>query len=1148
MSRSRIRFFASCPMWRVAAISAIAFSTAGVALAQFDTASVLGFVRDTSGAVLANSTVSLVNTQTGQKVTVQTDAQGQFSFASVQVGSYQVDATANGFEETITDPFSVNVNARQRVDVQLKVGSQAQTVTVSGAASQLQSETSDSGTIVPTVGVRELPLNGRAYADLAALAPGVRRNSLENQSVTSRDASFNVNGERSEFNNFLLDGLDNNSYGTSNQGFSNQTIPPSPDAINQFQVETNNYSAEFGRASGAVINVSINSGTNSLHGRVWEYNRNTDFNAQGPFVAPTNAATGKQAQPTLVRNQFGGALGGPILKDKLFFFADFEGLRQSQGSYVISTVPTANQRAGIMVDSKGNPVALHDPVLGTSYANGQIPMAAWTPLAQLVVAALPAPNINAFTNNYATIANSSLEDNKGDGRLDYVFSNKTTIFGRYSQHYADIVDLNPIPGAAGGTSGYNGNIHVYNKDIAAGVTHAFSSNQILDARLGFTWTQGGKTPYLSGTANSLEVQAGIPGLPTDPTTVRALSSENITNFTGLGGQSSSPQFQNPFTINPKVNYSFLEGRHDIKVGFEWLSLNTEIDDFNPVYGSESYNGAFSQYQSATATACPTATTCGTADSGAKQDVYLADFLFGARSTYQLNNFVIQNQHQMMSMAYVQDDFKVSPALTINAGLRYEYGTAPVVDGNRLSNFSFTSPTTGTLIQASNGSAFNRALVHNPSLDFAPRFGLSYQVNPKTLIRSAYGLSFDQFNREGGENLLAYNGPAVVSTTVSSQTPEQAYKGTGTPEATCTDQNYANCFRTVAQGYPTGFASTANYSTATSEVRYVPKNIPTGYVQTWHFDVQREVASNTVLTVSYVGSHGVHLWVLADQNQSNFNAPGGTLGVDARRPITGFTTVEVSLPDGFLSYNGLQTKLEHRFANGLYLLNSFTWSHAEDNAAGHLDTPNGDNSRINIRNPLYDRGLSAYNQQLNETLSVVYDLPFGHQRMFGAHTSSLVNYLLGDWQLTAINSASSGQPINLNYTASNTQTVSSLLVYRPNVTGKVVAPSSAHVKTNTSVTGYFNTANVSAPTGVNPFGNAQRNSVYGPDYNDLDMGLHKAFSLWNENSKLDIRGEAFNILNHVNYNAPAYNVSSSSFGSITSALPPRQLQVAAKIIF
>src|SRR3569833_871098 len=518
-----------------------------IAWAQFETSAVLGFVRDSSGAPIANGKVTLVNVSTGITTAATTDNDGHFQFPDIHVGRYKITASAAGFSDSVTDPFAVNVSTRQRVDVTLRPGSVAETVVVSGAATQLESETSSTGTMISETQVHDLPLNGRAYGDLMSLAPGVRRNNLENQSVTSRDASYNVNGQRSEFNNFLLDGLDNTAYGTSNQGFSNQAIPPSPDAINQFRVETNNYSAEFGRASGAVITVSIDSGTNNLHGKLWEYHRNTIFNAIGPFAPPVNKLTGKSQKAELIRNQFGGAIGGPIIRDRLFYFADYEGNRQVQAQYAAATVPTDLQRQGVFQTTTGAAVPLRNPITGVVYANGIVPQSDWTPLAVSVINALPSPNVSGFSNYYVSFPRATLTDNKGDGRLDYTWSTKTTIFGRYSDHKGDIVDATSIPGVAG--DGGNGTIHAYNRQIAAGIKFAFGPSSTLDARIGFTWTHGGKAPYLAG-QESLNTQAGVPGLPTANTVVRRLSNENMKNYSTWGAQTSIPQFQNPFVINP----------------------------------------------------------------------------------------------------------------------------------------------------------------------------------------------------------------------------------------------------------------------------------------------------------------------------------------------------------------------------------------------------------------------------------------------------------------------------------------------------------------------------------------------------------------------------------------------------------------------
>jgi hypothetical protein len=1102
--------------------------SASFSIAQFDTSAVLGFVRDSSGAPIPGSKVTLVNLATGVTLTATTDGEGHFQFPDVHIGRFKVSASAPGFSDSVTDPFAVNVNTRQRVDVTLKPGSVSETVTVSGAATQLESETSSIGTVISETQVHDLPLNGRAYGDLMSLAPGVRRNNLENQSVTSRDASYNVNGQRSEFNNFLLDGLDNNAYGTSNQGFSNQAIPPSPDAINQFRIETNNYSAEFGRASGAVINVSINSGTNQVHGKLWEYHRNTIFNAIGPFAPPINKLTGKSQKPALIRNQFGGAVGGPILHDRLFFFGDYEGNRQVQATYATATIPTDLQRQGIFQTTAGAPVPLRNPITGTVYANGIVPQTDWTPLATLVIAALPAPNVAGFSNNFASFPRATLTDDKGDGRLDYILSTKTAIFGRYSDHKGDIVDATSIPGDAG--DGGNGTIHAYNRQIAAGITHSFSPSSTLDARIGFTWTHGGKAPYLAG-RQSINVDAGIPGLPTDKAVIRRLSNESVKNFSTFGAQTSNPQFQNPFVINPKINYSLIKSHHSMKFGWEYLAINTEVDDFNPVYGGETFSQGFSQNGG------------GTSDAGAAAAAFLTDFLTGARDSYQLNNFRIVNYHQYMNYFYFQDDWKLLPSLTVNVGMRYELVTPQFTDGNHLANFD---PTSNTLIQASSGSLYKRALVQTPKLDFAPRLGFAWQLNPATVIRAAYGISYDQFNREGGENLLAYNGPYIINSTVNQVAP---FAFTGTKQSLCAGDTYVGCFRTVAQGYPSNFVDPSNFKTTIAQTRYIPKDIPTGYVQGWHFDVQREITKDTVFTGSYIGEHGVHIWVLADLNQAGANATGGTLSVQARRPIPAFTTIEESIPAGFLNYNALQAKLEHRFSGGLYLLNSFTWSHAIDNASGHLDTPNNDTSRVNLANLNGERGQSAYNQPINNTLSLVWDLPIGHGRKFASNMPRALDMALGGWELTGINTDTSGQPVNLIYSPSAAFQLSPLLNQRPNVSGNPVNPKASWIKTSTALNGYLNTANVTNPTDVShPYGNAGRNSLRDMTFNQFDLGLHKSFRLWNEHSSFDLRGEAFNVLNKVNYMAPNSNRSSGSFGSITSAFPPRQLQVAGKLSF
>ena len=623
---------------------------------------------------------------------------------------------------------------------------------------------------------------------------------------------------------------------------------------------------------------------------------------------------------------------------------------------------------------------MRNPITGQIYSNGVIPFNDPTvsPFAKGVLAALPTANLpgGVFANNYASQPADTITDNKGDVRVDQTFSAKTTAFARYSEHKVGILSPPNIQGPAGGNS--NGSVQIFNQQIAGGLTRVLTQNAIVDARFGFTRTDGGKFPY-GQTLPSL--MAGIPGLPTDPTVVRSLNVQSVNGYSQFGNQGSNPQFQNPYIYNPKVNFTFLHGRNSYKIGYEYQAIFTTVDDFNPVYGQSTYNNGYSSV------GVTSSQLSGSQDIGFKDAAYLGDFLFGAQNSYQLNNFSIVHLNQRMHFMYLQDDVRVTSKFTVNAGLRYELVTPQWESGNQLANFS---PATNSLITASPGSIYNRALVNMPKLDFAPRIGFAYSIDPKTVVRSAYGINYAQFNREGGENLLVYNLPFVVNTNIN-QVPLN-----GNPMivgknglATCTTAQAAatyapgpaTCFRTTTQGFPTGFTSPSVVtpaSYANTQARYIPANLPTGYVQSFQVTLQRQITGASTFEVAYVGEHGVKLQVLADYNQAAANPVTATCNStvttgcimnlllnNGSRPLKTFPTIEETLPAGFLSYNSLQTKYEHRTAHGLYLLNSFTWSRAIDNASGHLDTNAGDNSRINLANPLGDRGVSGYNQPLNE---------------------------------------------------------------------------------------------------------------------------------------------------------------------------------------
>jgi hypothetical protein len=1067
-----------------------------VVLAQFETATVLGTVKDASGAVVSGSKVTLENVQTGISATTQTDASGNYIFLNVRIGAYRVKAEAAGFKVAIAEEFTVTVNARQRVDLTLSVGDITQTVEVREAAAALETESSDRGQIVGRQTIVNLPLNGRAYADLALLAPGVRKSA-----IADRESSFNVNGLRSSLNNFQVDGVDNNAYGTSNQGYSNQVVQLNPDAVAEFKVQTNNYSAEFGRAGGAIINVSVRSGTNEFHGSAWDFLRNTKLNAVG-FFKPS------LGKPVFQQNQFGAALGGPVRKNQTFFFADFEGTRRVTRQLGFATLPTMEQRAG----NFGAPVM--NPYTREVYSNGVIPASAITSFAQKVFKDLPAPTRPGLSNNYDNLPRVPTADNKGDGKLDHYFSSRLTGFFRYSHREYNQTD-NPLIPLPLGISTSQGNVHIVNKQGAGGITYTLSPSALLEFRLGVTKTIGGKWPLQLGMPSAQELY-GIPGLPTDKSITGGLHTQNITGYSGLGRRSSVPQFQNPFLVNPKVNFSKILSRHTMKFGYEFQTIHTEINDFSPQYGSDTYGGQFSRPSGVSA-----------------NNIYnVADFIFGARSAYALTTFVVVNYRQRMNFLYFQDDIKLAPRLTLNVGARYEYSTPQWEADNRLSNFDPAGP---RLVLAKGGGIYDRALVHPDRNNWAPRVGFAFNLTPKTVLRSGYGISYIHFNRLGGENILSYNGPTVIEVSIS-QLPAN--------RLCAADEASPNCFRTAMMGLPQNLITPERYSPLTARTNYTPADNRTAYVQSWHLTVQRELARDLVLDVAYVGNRGLKLMILGDYNQARPNNPGENLVLQSRRPIQTFGYIQISWGGGVSTYNALQTKLERRFSSGLYLLNSFTWSKVIDNAPGHLEVYNGDNSRVNYHDLKNNKGPGSYNQPFNNTTTLVYDLPYGKGRKFGSAAHPLLNGVAGGWRLTLINAMTSGQSVNLTYSPTAQFQVSTVLSPRPNLLGDPMAPEGQR-----SIDNYFNKNNVVIPTNpLFPFGDAGRNIVSTYPFYQADLGLHKEFPVWKENWKLELRGEFFNLLNKTNFGAPDSNRSNSGFGTIRSTQPARVIQFALKLGF
>lgn len=1154
-------------VWRFLLIIFILMFTSYRLIAQFDSGAVLGTIKDPSGAAVTTASVQLLDIAKGLTVIRQTDSVGNYEFDNIRPGQYSITVTAPGFAKSKTDPFTVNVGARQRVALTLNLGEDTQSVTVSGAASQLETDSSDRGVTIQGAEAVTLPLNGRSYADLSVLVPGVRKSLIDTvASNPPRDASYNVNGLTSQSNNFELDGIDNNAYQEANQGYSNQAVVLSPDAIQEFKVQTDNFSAEYGRAGGAIINATTRSGTSSFHGGAYDYLRNTKLNAFGPFY-------GTGVKPTLVQNQFGGTFGGPILKSKLFFFTDYEGLRSVAHLLTTATLPTQAELNGLFTSdgtSSGTPVPVQNPYTGKVYSNGQVPLTDpnINPVALTVFKLLPTPNIPgaALTaSNYQYLPASTTTDDKGDGRADFILNSNQSGFFRYSQRAVQFFQPPSFPGAAGGNN--NGTLYARTRQIAAGYNWILSTSSILELRFGQTWTASGKSPAYLGQPNLL---AGIPNVPQDPSYTGGLNTQSVTGFTAFGEQATNPQFTNPTQANPKVNYTWIKGKHSLKVGYEYGWLAQAISDFHPKFGSDSYSGQFSS----------------TGKTTTPQAANLTDFLFGARNNYSLNAVNEVNYLRYWHMGYIQDDWKPLPKLTVNAGLRYEFVTPNYEEKNQILNFD---PINQQLLHAGAGSDINsvvpghiyklhyvggnslgdRALVNPDYKNFGPRLGFAYQVLPGTVIRGGYGISYAYLFRFGGEGLLAYNGPNNYSATLPvNQTPSQGL-------CTSLTQDPTTCFRRTQDGYQTNFAGPTNFTTTRAQTRYQPQNFKNGYVQAFHLSIQQQLPQKATLEISYVGNHAVHIAALEDYNQARLCTAAeisggnctatGSASLLNRRPIQNFTDILTESNAGFLIYHSLQTKLERRFSNGLFLVNSFTWSRGINNSSADLEANNGDSAVVNIANTAGDRGPSGYNQPLNNTTSIIVDLPFGHGRRWGSSASSWQQQLVGGWQLTGINIVTSGVPINLTYTANTNQvvsTTSSVYSLRPNLVSNVQAVYGHNlVKTASGLGGFFNPAAVSGPSGSQLFGNSGRNNLQGPAFAQLDLAAHKKFALLTDQQTLEFRIEAFNIFNSTNYISPSTNIGTvsatgilspnASFGTFTgstSVFPSRQVQLALRLAF
>lgn len=1074
----------------------------GAAHPQQETATITGEVKDASGSVVPKAEISVTNTETNFNLKSLSNDQGYYVIPSLKPGPYSIVAEKAGFRKYIRNGVTLQVNQAIRIDVNLEVGELSSVVEITQAATLLETENSSRGSVIDQKKIVDLPLNGRDYNQLALLSPGVLPGTPRLASVNFKGV-LNVNGNRAFNNVFLLDGVDNISYSNSFRGENVQLVQPSIEALQEFKIQTNAYSAEFGRSSGAVVNATIKSGTNSVRGAAYEFLRNDVLDANNFFSNALGAP-----KPRRQRNQFGAAVGGPVIKNKTFWFADYEGLRDREGVPRVRQVPTAEEKAGLFGSAVVDPFTAGRAEFSRNAAGRWvIPESRWDPVGAAIVKLIPNPNVPNSTIFASTPVTQTRQD-QFDVRVDHQFAANLTLFGRYS-----FVDTNtfrpaPLPGLAEGSfnDAFGSNLN-RSQGLAVGVTWTMTPSLVGDFRLG--WTRGN---YFTNPPNfgvDGAAQIGLKNVPNDRSIVGGVPKVNIQGFDAVGRHTSTPQFQTPRSLNPRATISWNHRAHFIKFGGEFLHVQTRINDLNATIGRMNFENRFTNRA-------------------------VGDLLLGLPSQLALTSFTVMDQSQNMQFYFLQDDYKVTSKLTLNVGLRYEYATPPLEKSNQFANFD---PATGKEFFARDGDIFDRALIHPDRNNFAPRFGFAYSPTSRWVIRGAYGVFFTHTVRQGREGLLGFNPPFLVDNLLQTTVTGAAAIAGAAP------------FRLI-NGYPAGLLDPTTLS-PTVQRRGQDPNQRTPYIQQYNFGVQYELMKNLLLDVAYVGNKGTKLNGFRNLNQRGVIQLANGSQAAGARPYPAFGDIQWMENRVGASYNSLQTRLEKRFSGGLTGLVSYTWGKALTGAPDHISTSGGgagvDTGTFREpqdgNNVRADRGLAEFDIKHRFVASYIYELPFGRSRRFGNDWNRPVDLVLGGWQITGIHSLQSGLGLTANLGGASVLNIGGERRARPNLVGDPVLPDSER-----TLSRWFNTNAFAAfDPAPQAFGGAGVGIMRGPGSINFDFTLAKNFNL-TERRYFQFRTELFNAFNRANFGPPNIARDSTGFGQILSASNARIIQFGLKFYF
>jgi len=1117
-------------MRTILAVSILIMAFGLNAMAQVTTGTILGTVRDPSGAVVPGVQIVITESSKGISKTYTTDTSGAFTAPFLIPGTYDVSAEITGFKTQVQTGVILQVDQKARVDFTLEIGSSSETISVESSAPLVRTASSELGEVIEQRAISELPLNGRNFATLVYLSPGITPGQQgENLSGAStfnpRGASnFNALGSQANGNAWLIDGIDNNEY-----TFNTVIVMPTLESVREFKVLTGTYSAEFGRGFG-VVSVSTRSGGKEYHGTVFEYLRNDVFDARPYFLLPT------QKKTPLRRNQFGAAFGGPVKipwlydgQNRTFFFADYAGLREVKGSPYVNTVPTAKTRIGDFsefTDSKGNLIKIYDPLttrpdpanpgkfLRDPFEGNIIPQNRIDSVGFNVASVYPMPNVAGNFNNYVSTANRDVTDDAFTARVDHKLTEKNSIFVRYAY---DNYKLNAPQGQAqcclptppeaaqkfdlGPWVAGIQNTHLVTQGLAINDSHIFRPNLINEFRTGFART----TPRTvqSDFGHNAATSLGIQGINVSEFTT-GIPNINVQDFTGLSG---GPAFlpANPRETHYQVenNLYWNRGRHGLKFGYRYVRRLVSPFTNTDTRSSLNFNRNF--------TNDPQTNTQGTG---------LATLLIGYSTSgsrgFLITPYYMTNQDHAM---FIQDDWKVSPRLTVNLGLRYDLFLPDVEVENRLTNFDQI----GLKLIYAGEDGVSRAVNKDYSKkDFAPRVGFAWDIFGKsaTIIRGGFGISYFPI-QASGSNLLGQQVPYTISQNFA-------------PETNPTDWTkvpmISNPFPPIQPVKP---KTTEELNAANPRVIGHDLGTFPSYMETWNLDLQQQLTKTLVWEISYAGSRGIHLPIGYNTNEIQ---PGSGSQASRRliQPLNRVSNFTMFQNRNMSTYHGVQTKVSKRFSQGFQFLSSYTYAKSLDYGGTAASGGGSTGNPQTVTNIKAGRGASGFDVRHRWVTNYLYELPFGPGKKWV--TGGVPAVIVGGWQIGGIVTISTGRPFNVGLNTGVNNGAPSW----PDRTGDGRLD-------NPTVDQWFDyTAFVAPP--ANTYGNVARGVLYSPGVTQFDMSFTKSFRV-TEQVRVEFRFDAFNMFNTPLLGFPNASIGSPTVGKITSTNGDnRDLQFALKVNF